>query len=313
MSYPTVNDIKACYKNRNLREFFNISVKCYEYVVVETVHTSEFNGYSMRHRNGSNIDGVRPIKMDLFIKEGFSEWSDKVIEYLGQPHPDASSEFRHDQRRLIYTIQQSVGAYLDLVAEQQAARKIAGEFFQGIVGQIFACQYAMSSGTIAFSIKDAEGLSAEVKDAIQDSSDDAILKLSFDQLIRPLSHGILNNMDLTPPCVVCGVKTTTKDRGVMFYVDKFFYEQTHVQRPKFIAVVLNDVQRKRKKGVTTGISYTFLGGHNKLYRYLLGPLDAYYFVDPPPSALREMEDSSSNMKTIDCMINDDLPVWLSGH
>ncbi|PAV24734.1 hypothetical protein CF392_14680 [Tamilnaduibacter salinus] len=311
MPYPTVDEIKEHYKRRNLQALFALSVQCHKYVMQETEHAMEFSGYSMRHRRGSNKDGVRPIKMDLFIEDDFAGWSGSVVNYLGTPHPTADAQFCFDQRRLVYTMQQSVGAYLDLVAEQQAARKIAGEFFQGIVGQIFACQYAISSGTIAFDIKEAEGLSEEVKAAIDECSDDKRLKLSFDQLVRPANHNIKDNMDLTPPCVVVGVKTTTKDRGIMFYVDKFFYQQTHNHRPKFIAVVLNDVQRKRSKaGITTGLSYTFLGGHNRLYRYLLGPLDAYYFIDPPPPALREMDDPGSNMKTIDHMINHDLPQWL---
>ncbi|RMJ05415.1 hypothetical protein DOQ08_00082 [Marinobacter litoralis] len=312
MSYPSVDDIKEHYKKRNLKDLFDLSVKCHQYVMTNTEHTDEFNGYSMRHDKGSANEGVRPINIELFITEGFSKWSDSIVEYLGQAHPEAGSAFRYDQRRLIYTMQQSVGAYLDLISDAQSARKIVGEFFEGLVGQIFASQYSVSSGTIAFNIQEAEALSDEVKAALG-TAEDEVLKLSFDKLVRPRNHEIKNNMDLTPPCIVCGVKTTTKDRGVMFYVDKFFYQQTHSQRPKFIAVVLNDVQRKRKKGVTVGVSYTFLSGHDRLYRHLLDPLDAYYYVDPPPTALLAMEDSRSNMRTIDCMINDDLPAWLGAN
>lgn len=311
---PSIDEVKLHYQEKNLEDLYKLSVRCHSFLLAESHITAEFEGYSMRQHKDNEAKKVRPIRESLFISEDFDSWKDSLEDLLARPCPKASSTHRLNQRKLIYTIQQSVGGYLDLIAKSdsdvQQARKVAGEFFQALIGQIFAQQYAVSSGNISFNIKEAGGANEKLKKAIEDVPAQEKLRLSFDHLIRPMDHQIEDNSDLEPPCVVCGVKTTTKDRGNMFYVDKFLYTATHLHRPSFIAVVLNDVQRKQSKGKTTGISYTFLSGHNRLYRYVMEPLDGYYYVDPPPPVVKEMEEGDSNMYTIDKMLNDDFPAWL---
>lgn len=310
---PSVHDIKNCYNHGSLWDFFYLSQLCHCYVLNNTQQTHIFYDYHLRETFDGPKRETRPINSTLFVFNNFRLNKNDLYSLIGKANPTADIQFRLTQRKFIYTIQQSVGAYLDLVSDHQGARKIAGEFFQGLIREIFASQYHVSSGTISFDIREADGINEELRRSVQglQSNKDAMLKLSFDQLVRPLGYINDDNTDLSPPCVVCGVKTTTKDRGNMFYVDKFLYEATHSHRPTFISVVLNDVQRKKTKGVTTGISYTFLGGHNRLYSYIMGNLDGYYFVDPPPLASEGIRKGEANLKTIDVMINDDLPRWLT--
>lgn len=310
MSLPTIEDIKNCYKTGQLLDFYNIAMQAIDYINNNTHVTHEFLGYELRTSNFDSALETRPISKYLYIHD-MIDITDSISRILSEPQSNYEGEFGIYQRAIIYTIQQSVGAYLDLISPPQTARKVAGEFFQSFIKAIFSQRYTTSSGNIPLKISSIDNIDLN-KLAENEKDKKEKVNLSFDLLIRPPMTQIRNNLDLSGQCVVCGFKTTTKDRGNMFYVDRYLYRKTHKHRPKFIAVVLNDVQRKRSNGKTVGISYTFLRGHNRLYQHVMGELDGYYYVDPPPAVESEIAIGVGNMKTIDSLLNEDLPKFLEG-
>jgi hypothetical protein len=283
----TVERIKETYKNgKGVSAFFDVAEICHKWLTDGWSLQMTTDGYELR--NFGNKD-IRPIFERRFIADDFDKAKDrfKLICRSDAPSPEEREYFAS----AIYTIQQTIAGYLDVVAEAQTSRKVAGEFFQGLVVTLFQeFYYETSGGNVSFNI---DGGNEKVK-------------LSFDIIAKP--KGVTSNL-LEPPSVVCGVKTTTKDRMNMFFVDRFLYEETHKHRPTFIALCLNDVQRKRSKGKTTGISYTFLPGHFRLYEHVFGSLDGFYYVVPPPF-VEKQTNTGGALKSIDVLFFDELPVWL---
>lgn len=292
MPLPNVQSIKDTYRGANqLSRYIELASRCHAFIEEHKVHQLEAGGYDLYEVNGSDL---RPIHNASYLA-AFEP--DEIAEFLNlfiDPSGGRDGPQRALFLRFLYTIQQSVGAYLDATADSQTGRKVAGEFFQGLINSMFASlSFNVFGGNISFDVE-TNGVREPVR-------------LSFDIIVkhRDLLHG-----GLEPPCMVCGVKTTTKDRMNMFFVDRYLYEHTHEHRPRFTAIVLNDVQRKRARGVTTGISYTFLPGHYRLYEHVFGALDGFYYIVPPAVVAPRIDDEQSVLKSLDVLVFDEISDWL---
>jgi len=303
---PTIEAIKGLYGSAqaNLYDYYEIATRCHEYVLNNSTEEMISLGYSLRS-GGINLD-VRPIKHNLFIWD-VEEFKNRtsIFEFINNPSSIELNEVnRHKYRSILYTIQKSIESFLDLKVDAQQARKVVGEVFQGFVSEIFKTKQCLTlGGGVSFTIP-----AIQTEDTEEDQEDHKV-KLSFDLLVR--KFGSIRNADFQETDIICGVKTTTKDRGNMFFVDRYLYHQTQTTRPKFIAVCLNDVQRKKNRlRQTVGVSFTFLPGHFKLYEHVFGQLDGYYFIDPPPR-FEETALMRENLNTMDKLMLDHLPIWHS--
>lgn len=102
------------------------------------------------------------------------------------------------------------------------------------------------------------------------------------------------------------IKTSSKDRLDKMFIDKFLYSRLTETQIPHIAIILNDVQRKKtRKDNKYGINSTFLPGHFKGYTVKLNALDGVYYCDIRPNMLVE-EILKDHIKTLDHLLCDDI-------
>ena len=234
---------------------------------------------------------IRPLSKKLFAPEAIDSAFNTSI-FVDPKKSDYAIS-------VLYTLQRSFGCYLDYSADQQAARKIVGQIFEGLFRSIFKeLGYNVHPGELSLGIVDDE---VHFYDSLSKEKKGDKVKLSFDALINTNKEPVRDHKS-----VIIGFKTTTKDRGNMFFVDKHVYKQANRDPdcPKFIAIILNDVQRKKTKGKTTGVSSTYLPGHHQLYQTVFDPLDGFYYIEPP------RKNANSRIKLITDLFQIDLPKWV---
>lgn len=83
--------------------------------------------------------------------------------------------------------------------------------------------------------------------------------------------------------IVVSVKTTSKDRMGKMFIDKILLERFVNHPQKVIGIFNNDVQRKEN----SDISFTLVSGLFMVYTQFLTQIEGVYYLDPPPTALKE--------------------------
>ncbi len=295
-----VEDLKYLYSSPEATfvDYFHHAAAAQEHLLESVDEFKDFTGYRLFRCELGNND-IRPINEALFIWDnlGNGPHLDKVNELINIAHTP-TDEDRLLLRRYLYTIERSLEAYLDIIGNAQQVRKIAGHIFEGLLHKTLVARgLSVYGGEVSFHIH---------SETATDEQNNEKIKLSFDRYFTNQPNHKPGTFDSS--CVVFGAKVTTKDRGNMFFVDRYLYEKTHAHRPKFIAIALNDVQRKRKNNKTVGVSWTFLPGHFRLYSHIFGELDGYYFIDPPP-VVDKLRPQFNSLKTIDELFYDDIPSW----
>ncbi len=209
-----------------------------------------------------------------------------TLEMLRDGH-QPSNDLRENVIRIIYTIQQSIGAALDGLPAGQSnqARKVNGDLFERLIRLlIIFLRIDCVSGTMQVPVKDFDGTE--------------LFKSSY-------QHDLLlsKNDELK---VIGSVKTSSKDRIDKVFMDKFLYNRLTDTALPHIAVFLNDVQRKNTRQENEyGVSSTFLPGHFKAYTVKLNPLDGVYYCDIRPNMVEDIF-LSNHIKTIDHLFYSDL-------
>lgn len=232
----------------------------------------------------------RPINTRLFYT---AESFETIISHFTQTFTDLKQGRRVDDEqrdriiRIIYTLQQTIGAALDALpaGKSNQARKVNGDLFERLIRLLLQEMGAdCTAGVVQVPVKDDAG---------------ALLfhtSYQHDLLIRHAG-------DLK---VIGSVKTSSKDRLDKVFVDKFLYSRLTGTALPHIAIFLNDVQRKKTKQENSyGISTTFLPGHFRAYTVKLNPLDGVYYCDIRPN-MREDALLSTHIRTIDHLFLDDL-------
>ena len=106
--------------------------------------------------------------------------------------------------------------------------------------------------------------------------------------------------------VIGSIKTSSKDRIDKIFIDKFLYTKLTETQIPYIAIFLNDVQRKNTRRENEyGINSTFLPGHFKGYTVKLNPLDGVYYCDIRPNMKTE-NILRDHIKTFDYLICEDI-------
>ncbi len=242
---------------------------------------SHYQFFQYREEGGFNI--TRPLNSRLlYDAEGFSRAAPQFTATLDQLRDgqQPADDLRENLIRIIYTLQQSIGAALDGLpaGKSNQARKVNGDLFERLIRLlIVSMKVDCVSGTMQVPVKDVDGTE--------------LFKSSY-------QHDLLLSKD-DELKMIGSVKTSSKDRIDKVFMDKFLYNRLTDAALPHIAIFLNDVQRKRTKRENEyGVSATFLPGHFKAYTVKLNPLDGVYYCDIRPN-MREDALLSQHIKTID--------------
>ncbi len=236
----------------------------------------------------------RPINTELFCAcERFQEkltHFDFVFDALkNRVVPD--DKYRSDFVQVIYTLQQSIGATLDALpaGKSNQARKRNGDLFENLI-RLLVQEMGVDcvSDIVQVPVCDAQGIE--------------LFKMSY-------QHDLVvkNNSEIK---VLGSVKTSSKDRLDKIFVDKLLFNRLAGKTLPYIAVFLNDVQRKKTKKVNQyGVNSTFLSGHFRAYTIRLTPMDGVYYCDIRPNMVTDPF-LSQHIRTIDHLFFTELHRWI---
>lgn len=241
-----------------------------------------------QYKQGGYFNITRPLNSRLMYDISEQEKLDEFLHILGEVRdiPKDDSEKRDTIVRVIYTLQQCIGAALDALPSgaSNRARKVNGDLFERLI-QLLIRRVGITckTGTIKIPV--------EVDGEIQFH-----MNYQHDLLIH-------NNEELK---VIGSVKTSSKNRIDKIFLDKFLYSKITETSLPHIAIFLNDVQRKKTaKQDRYGVSATFLPGHFKGFTVKLNPLDGVYYCDIRPN-MRTEPILKDHIRTIDHFFCSDL-------
>jgi hypothetical protein len=260
----------------SMTEFEDITIRVLEYLPNVLSEFKEKNGYYI---HSSQIAGttkfIRPINQRLFIysPDNFrNKLIDfrKVIEKLKTRNEGWSDGEKELIDSVLYTIQQSIGAGFDLLANPNSARKHVGNRFEELIKAFFTeIGIANKKTVLQIPYKTDEG--------------EKTYKCENDLILSPYSKVKSTGKHLDEHEIVVSVKTTSKDRMGKMFIDKILLERFVEHDQKVIGIFLNDVQRKENDN----ISFTLVSGLFMVYSNFLTELEGIYYLDPPPNASKE--------------------------
>ena len=243
----------------------------------------------------SNIAGttkyIRPINHILFIEDvkAFEKSFKQLKEIFGKIKEGES--VNDGEKRCIdktlYTIQQSIGAGLDLLVAQNSARKHVGNRFEELMKVVFTeIGIVNKKQVLQIPYETDEG--------------PKIYKCENDLILSPHDKVRSTNNSLDEKEIVVSTKTTSKDRMGKMFIDKILLERFVAHPQKVIGIFVNDVQRKEHNN----ISYTLVSGLFMVYTQFLTELQGIYYLDPPPNAFKKPY--SNHIKCFSELITEDI-------
>jgi len=215
---------------------------------------------------------VRPINHDLIIfseQEFVSSYSKLKIIFsnLRDRQLDYSTEDYLTIDRTIYTIQQIIGAGLDLMVNPNSARKHVGNRFEELIRCVFESIHITNKKLVL-------QIPYETDEGVKQ------YKCENDLVISPFSEVRSTSKTLHDKEIVVSIKTTSKDRMGKIFIDKLLMERFVGHKQKILGIFLNDVQRKE----SDNIGFTLVSGLFMVYSKFLTELEGIYYLDPPPNA-----------------------------
>lgn len=269
-------DLDLQRKKLSLEEFYELSDRILHYIPnVLSGHKTKGN-YRIY---ASNIAGItkylRPINEELFVfdpKEFDAKFSEfkEIVARIKQGDRDFSDNEIRNIDQVTYTMQQSVGAALDLMVNPNSARKHVGNRFEELIKILFT-EIGIENKRIILQIP------------YETDEGRKIYKCENDLILSPYSMVKSTSQSLDEREIVVSVKTTSKDRMGKMFIDKLLLEKFVGHKQKVIGIFLNDVQRKENGS----ISYTLVSGLFMVYTDFLIELQGIYYLDPPPNAYKE--------------------------
>lgn len=279
---------------QSIEEFGLITHRVLQYLPIVISNSEVKNDYII---HSSQIAGttkyVRPINKELFLSK--PEDFEKNFIQLKEVFEKVKSGLSVNQSekdcidRTVYTIQQSIGAGLDLLVAQNSARKHVGNRFEELIKAIFT-EIGVVNKKLVLQIpyETDEGLKT--------------YKCENDLILSPHEKVKSTANFLDEHEVVVSVKTTSKDRLGKMFIDKILLERFVEHPQKVIGIFLNDVQRKEDNN----ISFTLVSGLFMVYTKFLTKLDGIYYLDPPPNASKRPY--SNHMKRFSELITTDYKI-----
>lgn len=262
-------------KKANLREFGDLCLRVLHYL------PNVLQGFEEKHNYRifkSQIAGVtkylRPINTRLFLDQPqefelrFEELLSVLAEIKAGGSPDLFGQHLADQ--VLYTIQQSVGAGLDLLVNPNSARKHAGNRFEELIQAVFS-EMGIANKKMVLQIP------------YETEEGSKIYKCENDLILSPYPEVRSTKTALDPAEIIVSIKTTSKDRMGKIFIDKMLLEKFVGHPQKVIGIFLHDVQRK----ASDNISFTLVSGLFMVYTQFLVELEGIYYLDPPPNARKK--------------------------
>ena len=281
----------------NLDEFGQLTTRILQYLPNVLSDSFQKNDYIIYT---SDIAGtkkfIRPINQKLFIGNVDDFESNlKQLQNIFLQIKNGNkinTEQKNIIDRTLYTIQQAIGAGLDLLVNPNSARKHVGNRFEELIKVIFT-EIGVANKHIVLQIP------------YQTDEGTKTYKCETDLILSPYKSVKSTSTFLDENEIVVSVKTTSKDRMGKIFIDKILIERFLNHPQKFIGIFLNDVQRKS----SNNISFTLVSGLFMVYSTFLTQLDGIYYLDPPPNAGKAPY--SNHMKRFSELITNDLEKLLS--
>ena len=270
-----INDLQE--KKNTFFEFENLTVRILEYLPnVLSEDVKEKNGYNIHFsQNAGTLKFIRPINQRLFIyspeifKVKLAVFKE-LVEKLKNKHYDWMDLEKELIDSILYTIQQSIGAGFDLLANPNSARKHVGNRFEELIRAFFTeIGIANKRTVLQIPYKTDEG--------------EKTYKCENDLILSPFKKVKSTSKHLDDNEIVVSIKTTSKDRMGKMFIDKILLERFVDHSQKIIGIFLNDVQRKKDND----IGFTLVSGLFMVYSKFLTELEGVYYLDPPPNASKE--------------------------
>ncbi len=281
----------------NLIEFGQLTTRILQYLPNVLSDSFQKNDYIIYT---SDIAGtkkfIRPINQKLFIGNVDDFESNlKQLQNIFLQIKNGNkinTEQKNIIDRTLYTIQQAIGAGLDLLVNPNSARKHVGNRFEELIKVIFT-EIGVANKHIVLQIP------------YQTDEGTKTYKCETDLILSPYKSVKSTSTFLDENEIVVSVKTTSKDRMGKIFIDKILIERFLNHPQKFIGIFLNDVQRKS----SNNISFTLVSGLFMVYSTFLTHLDGIYYLDPPPNAGKAPY--SNYMKRFSELITNDLEKLLT--
>ncbi len=271
---PLPEDLQK-HKN-SIEEFKSITIRVLEYLPNVLNEFKEKRGYKI---HSSLIAGttkyIRPINQRLFIyspddfKNRFNEFR-MLIEKLQVRNSNWDDSEKELIDSVLYTIQQSIGAGFDLLANPNSARKHVGNRFEELIKALFT-EMGISNKKIILQIP------------YETDEGEKNYKAENDLILSPFKAVKSTSKNLDENEIVVSIKTTSKDRMGKMFIDKILLERFVKHDQKVIGIFLNDVQRKK----SDNISFTLVSGLFMVYSNFLTELEGIYYLDPPPNVFKK--------------------------
>jgi len=281
------------FKKSSLLEFSNLTDRILHYLPnVLNDHETKGNYRIYNSNIAGTIKYIRPLNISMFIldpKEFEKKFEDfqKIISRIKQKESDFSEDDKKTIDKVLYTIQQSIGAGLDLLVNQNSARKHVGNRFEELIKAIFT-EIGISNKKTVLQIP------------YDTDEGEKIYKCENDLILSPYPTVKSTSKFLDEKEIVVSVKTTSKDRMGKMFIDKLLLEKFVGHNQKVIGIFLNDVQRKENNN----ISYTLVSGLFMVYTKFLTELEGIYYLDPPPNANKKPY--NNHMKSFSQLITEDI-------
>jgi hypothetical protein len=280
------NYIDFCH---NYLEFIDTAGNMQAKIVAQNEHQYFF----FQYKKDGNYQITRPINSDLFLNLNDFEKNlttfKNILAHCTDFTPSAND--RLCVNNMIYTMQQCLGSTLDAlpIGQSNKARKINGSLFEKLI-VLFLNEMQITAK--------AETLRIPIV-----HNNQVLFKMKY-------QHDLVIHNDLGDVKVIGAVKTTSKDRIDKVFIDKLLYSKLTSTEIYHIAVILNDVQRKKTKDVTKfSIGSTFLPGRFKGYMIKLCPLDGVYYFDIR-KAMQTDKELKNMIQTFDRFVFDDIPKFI---
>ena len=280
-------------KKNSLSEFSELAERILQYMPNILSSYEEKGEYRIYKSNiAGTIKYIRPLNVGMFIFEP-DEFKNKFIEFqkiitrIKQKELLFSEPDKKTIDQILYTIQQSIGAGLDLLVNQNSARKHVGNRFEELIKAIFT-EIGISNKRTVLQIP------------YETDEGEKIYKCENDLIISPYSIVKSTSTSLYEKEIVVSVKTTSKDRMGKMFIDKLLLEKFVGHKQSVIGIFLNDVQRKENNN----ISFTLVSGLFMVYTKFLTELQGIYYLDPPPNANKTPY--NKHMKPFSQLITEDI-------
>ena len=270
---PLIKDLQQ--KKSTINEFIDLSLRVLHHLPNVISGIQEKGVYKIYSSNiAGTIKFVRPINKNLFIEDPtlFAQ-NIPQLQAITNRIKNKEVDFTESDKQLLdsflYTIQQSIGAGLDLLVDPNSSRKHVGNRFEELMKAFFT-EIGIPNKRVVLKIpyETEEGQKNYV------CENDLILSKNFEEI---------KNKTIEEDEIVVSVKTTSKDRMAKMFIDKLLLEKFTQKKLKVIGIFLSDVQRKENNN----ISYTLVSGLFMVYNSFLTSLEGVYYLDPPPNVFKK--------------------------